>query len=52
MEHGEVANYVALVGCGVSEWPISYLGILLGDNLLKVSFWEPLLSKILRRLAG
>ncbi|RVW80650.1 hypothetical protein CK203_044356 [Vitis vinifera] len=36
----------------VSEWPLSYLGLPLGGNPKTISFWDPVVERISRRLDG
>lgn len=45
----QVANGV---GCAVRSWLMSYLGSPLGGNPSCKQFWEPIISKITRRLDG
>lgn len=40
------------IGCRKVEWPISYLGMPLGHNPRGKSFWDPVISKVEKRLAG
>ena len=50
---GEEVGYLAgLVECSVGEWPTKYLGLPLGDNPTRKSFWEPVVTKIVKRLDG
>lgn len=48
----EVEVLVDEIGCGREIWPINYLDVTLGVNPLKVSLWEPVLSKTSRKLAS
>lgn len=41
-----------LMGCSIGEWPTKYLGLLFGDNPLQTSFWELVVVKTTKRLAG
>ena len=45
-------NLADMSGCVVGEWPIKYLGLPLGGNPRKTEFWEPVLSKVAKRLGG
>ena len=38
------------VGCEVGAWPINYLGLPLGGNPRSRSFWDPVISKVAKRL--
>jgi len=51
-EPAECERLAGSLGCQKVEWPISYLGMPLGDNLRSKSFWDPVLSKVAKRLAG
>ena len=48
----EVAYLASLVRCAVGSWPIKYLGLPLGGNPTKKIFWEPMITKVARRLDG
>lgn len=52
LDHQRVKELADSIGCKAEEWPIKYLGIPLGDNPLKLSFWEPIISKVAKKLAG
>ena len=41
-----------LSSCEIGELPIKYLGIPLGGNPRKIDFWDPVLTKIAKRLDG
>ena len=41
-----------LVQCSVGTWPIKYLGLPLGGNPTKKTFWEPVETKVAKRLDG
>ena len=40
------------LGCEPGEWPTKYLGMPLGGNPCSRAFWEPVISKISKRLDG
>ena len=44
-------NLASISGCG-GVWPIKYLGLPLGGNPPKIDFWEPVVSKVNKRLDG
>ena len=48
----EVVHLANLVECSVGVWPIKYLGFPLGGNPTKKSFWEPVVTKVAKRLDG
>ena len=42
--------FASLAGYQVLHWPITYLGIPLGGNPHALSFWDPVVCKISKRL--
>ncbi|EXC35480.1 putative glycosyltransferase [Morus notabilis] len=40
-----VRDIAAIVGCGIGEWLLNYLGLPLGGNPLSKEFWTPVLDK-------
>ena len=36
----------------MGSWPMSYLGMPLGDNPCRIGFWAPAIEKISKRLEG
>ena len=47
-----VTSLAESAGCEVGGWPTIYLGLPLGGNPCNRSFWEPVLSKVAKRLDG
>ena len=47
-----VTSLVDSVGCQVGLWPAKYLGMPLGGNSCSGAFWEPVPSKVAKRLDG
>ena len=45
-------NFALIFGCEIGVWPIKYLGFPLGGNPRKHVFWEPIVSKVKKRLDG
>ena len=45
-------TFASRMGCGVGSWPIKYLVLPLGGNLLSLEFWRPVIEKVARRLDG
>ena len=43
-------NFALISGCEIGVWPIKYLGLPLGGNPRKHIFWEPVVSKVKKRL--
>ena len=52
LEAEEVAYLAGLVQCSVGAWSIKYLGLLLGGNPTKRTFWEPVMTKVSKSLDG
>ena len=52
LEVKEVSYLAELVECSVEIWPIKCLGLPLGGNLIRKSFWEPVVTKVTKRLDG
>lgn len=46
----ELLSLASVAGCEVGLWPLSYLGMPLGDNPNRVAFWNPVIEKITKRL--
>ena len=41
-----------VLGCEVGHWPLQYLRMPLGGNPCRQLFWEPIVSKVRKRLDG
>ena len=39
-----------LSGCEIGDWPIKYLGLPLGGNPRRIDFWDPVVTKVAKRL--
>lgn len=52
LEDGELSVYARLLGCEQESWPIKYLGLPLGGNPRALSFWQPVLEKMSKRLSS
>lgn len=48
----DVVSLAAIGGCSVVEWPIKHLGLPLGGNPIRSSFWVLVISKVNKRLNG
>jgi hypothetical protein len=48
----EVENFAGIFGCPVGEFPIKYLGIPLHHSKLGIEDLQPLVDKIIKRIAG
>lgn len=51
-ERVEVEVLAHEIGCGRETWPIKYAGVPLEGCPIKVSIWEPVLSKMSMKLAS
>ena len=47
-----VSSMAGFVGCEVGVWPITYLGLPLEGNPCSWTFWDPIISKVAKRLDG
>lgn len=47
-----VGDFANSIGCLVGCWPIKFLGLPLGGNLLGVDFWKSVLAKVSKTLDG
>ncbi|KAM7497251.1 hypothetical protein LguiA_021665 [Lonicera macranthoides] len=45
-EKDQMSSLANEVGCDIGTWPLSYLGMPLGDNPCRLCFWEPVIKKI------
>ena len=50
--HSWLIEASSVLSCKVGSIPFVYLGIPIGGNSRRLSFWEPLLNRIKSRLAG
>ena len=46
----QIARLVSLPEWAISYWALMYLGLLLGRNPNSLSFWDPVLDRVSRRL--
>lgn len=51
VEDRELEFLVEVMGCKVGSWPMKYLGMLLGGNPRAVSFWDPVVEKVSKKMA-
>ena len=52
LDKNEVHHLAELVEYSVGAWPTKYLGLPLGDNPTRKTFWEPVVNKVAKRLDG
>ncbi|GJW16767.1 RNA-directed DNA polymerase, eukaryota [Tanacetum coccineum] len=48
----EVESVANLVGCSTFSSPFKYLGVIVGDNMLRLKPWEDVISKVSNRLSN
>ncbi|XP_071694272.1 uncharacterized protein [Rutidosis leptorrhynchoides] len=44
--------FASILGCSIGDFPFSYLGILIGFKRRQCSFWDPVIDKFKKKLAG
>ena len=47
-----VSSLADSMGSEVGEWPTTYLGMPLGGNPCSRSFWDPITTRVAKRLDG
>ncbi|RVX06232.1 hypothetical protein CK203_027573 [Vitis vinifera] len=52
LDQDHFSRLALLFYCKVSDWPLLYLGLLLGGNSKARGFWDPVIERILWRLDG
>ena len=50
VEDSRVGQLAVMVGCEVTPWPLTYLGVPLGGNPRAETFWDPVIQRISKRL--
>ncbi|GJZ19751.1 ribonuclease H-like domain-containing protein [Tanacetum coccineum] len=48
----EVMDMASWMGCGVGEFPFTYLGLPIGENMRRVNAWNTVVEKFKKRLAN
>ena len=48
----DIENLAGILGCKTSSLPMKYLGLSLGERFKSQAIWDPIVSKMERRLAG
>jgi len=51
VERNEVKMYSDILHCSLMDIPFTYLGLTIGGNPSRYAFWEPVLSKIRKKLS-
>ncbi|GJV12668.1 reverse transcriptase domain, reverse transcriptase zinc-binding domain protein [Tanacetum coccineum] len=47
---GDLADMANWMGCGIGEFPFTYLGLPIGENMRRVKAWGPVVKKFKNRL--
>ncbi|GJY41258.1 hypothetical protein Tco_0428528 [Tanacetum coccineum] len=47
----ELAEMARWMGCGIGEFPFTYLGLPIGENMRRIKSWAPVVEKFKKRLA-
>ncbi|GKC67749.1 reverse transcriptase domain, reverse transcriptase zinc-binding domain protein [Tanacetum coccineum] len=47
----DMAEMARWMGCGIGEFPFTYLGLPIGENMRRVNAWGPMVEKFKNRLA-
>jgi len=50
VEESSVSSFVEVMGYSVGNWSISYLRMPLGGNPITISFWDPVMETISKKL--
>ena len=50
--HDQISKLALMLGCTISNWHLMYLGLPLGGNPKSISFWDPVIDRVSRRLDG
>jgi len=51
VDRNEVKLYSEILHCSIMDVPFTYLGLTIGGNPSRCAFWEPVLSKIRKKLS-
>lgn len=51
VEDSLMTSFAGLLGCKVENWPLSYLGMPLGGNPQSLSFRDPVVERVQKKLA-
>ena len=53
IEDDRLANIALELGCSSGSWPpLNYLGLPLGGNPSSLSFWNPVIERVAKRVEG
>lgn len=47
-----LTNHAEVFWCKLVEWPLKYLGMPLEGNSRSISFWDPVVKRVLKKLEG
>ncbi|GKC79253.1 hypothetical protein Tco_1130027 [Tanacetum coccineum] len=51
VNNSELEDMVRWMGCDIGEFPFTYLGLPIGENMRRVNAWKPVIEKFKNRLA-
>ena len=52
VDMGKSSHIAHELGCDSGSWPFTYLGLPLGGNPSSLSFWDPVIERIAKRVEG
>ena len=52
IEPDRLSNIANMLGCVSGVWPLNYLGLPLGRNPSSLSFWDPVIERVTKRVEG
>nr|GEV70837.1 RNA-directed DNA polymerase, eukaryota [Tanacetum cinerariifolium] len=50
MSHDDILHMANIIGCGAATLPFKYLGVPVGCNMSRCSYWDPIINKFSSRL--
>ncbi|GKF29224.1 hypothetical protein Tco_0095566, partial [Tanacetum coccineum] len=51
VNEGDMTDMARWMGCGIGEFPFTYLGLPIGENMRRVNAWGPVVEKFKNKLA-
>ncbi|EXB23112.1 Electron transfer flavoprotein-ubiquinone oxidoreductase [Morus notabilis] len=49
-QENRLSRLARVVGCSVGLWPVKYLGLPLGGKPLQTAFWDPVITRVAKRI--
>lgn len=46
VSNGEIARCARILGCDSSQFPFSYLGVPVGENMSRTKHWKPIINRV------